>query len=92
MQYFEYCIIEWKKEENIKLMLGSGEEMERNIVSNQDDFGPDGGNGPESSAAVAFDGDICGEEVIPTAILKSKKYIPPEDKAYLFLDWKVNDE
>eukprot|EP00957_Ditylum_brightwellii_P102645 7822898-Ditylum_brightwellii.AAC.1 len=74
MQDFEYCIIEWKKEENIRLMLEAGEELERNVVGNEDDIGPDKGNGPDSSAAAALDGDIeGGDEVIPAAMLKSKE-------------------
>eukprot|EP00957_Ditylum_brightwellii_P127931 9756287-Ditylum_brightwellii.AAC.1 len=44
LQYFEYCIIEWKKEENIRRMLEAGEEMERNMVGNEDDVSPDQGN------------------------------------------------
>eukprot|EP00957_Ditylum_brightwellii_P083568 6352128-Ditylum_brightwellii.AAC.1 len=73
MQYFEYCIIEWKKEENIGLMLEVGEEMERNMVGNEDDVGPDQGDGPDGSAAAVLDGDIGSEEVIPNAMLKPKE-------------------
>eukprot|EP00957_Ditylum_brightwellii_P039848 3016794-Ditylum_brightwellii.AAC.1 len=40
MQYFEYCIIEWKDEENIRLMLEAGEEIEINVIDNEDDIGP----------------------------------------------------
>eukprot|EP00957_Ditylum_brightwellii_P040822 3090127-Ditylum_brightwellii.AAC.1 len=50
MQDFKYCIIEWKEEEDIRLVLEACEEMERNMVFNEDDIGHDRGNGPDSSA------------------------------------------
>eukprot|EP00957_Ditylum_brightwellii_P206946 15350709-Ditylum_brightwellii.AAC.1 len=62
MQYFEYCIIEWKKEENSWFWLKAGEEMERNMVGTEDDICPDQGNGPNGSATAALDKDIDGEE------------------------------
>eukprot|EP00957_Ditylum_brightwellii_P044556 3379179-Ditylum_brightwellii.AAC.1 len=80
MQYFEYYIIEEKEEENIRLMLEAGEEIERNMVGNEDDIDPDIFDGHDSSAAAVLDGDICGEEVIPTAMLKSKEYTPQRIK------------
>eukprot|EP00957_Ditylum_brightwellii_P083438 6342243-Ditylum_brightwellii.AAC.1 len=54
--------------------------MERNMVGNEDDVDPDRGNGPDGSAAAALNGNICGEEVIPAAMLKSKEYIPQKIK------------
>eukprot|EP00957_Ditylum_brightwellii_P100319 7645983-Ditylum_brightwellii.AAC.1 len=55
MQYFEYYIIEWKKEANIRLMLEAGEEMEKNMVGNEDEVGPDQGDDPDGSADAALD-------------------------------------